>query len=244
MSEHCLTAVWNVVLSLIALIIAGCTNQEDMQVRLVSYVPTGESGLRVEVQAQVTGAQAGLRYKWYAIAGTCEPQESDTPRTVFTFANNIPVDGVVVEVWREGHRLARGDIDLKFDADMAARAELARPGGVKIEVTRIPPWHIGGADTRDDIAGRVIGEVPEGCGVIVYARAYESWFIQPTASTKHPIAADGTWRTWTHLGEHYAALLVTKDYVPITRLDMLPLESGSVLSRAIVEGSRIEVKRP
>lgn len=244
MSERCTTTVRNVVLALLAFVVAGCANRDEVQVALVSHVPAGESGLRVEVHAQVIGAQEGLSYKWYAVAGECEPQESDAPRTTFTFANNIPIDHVVVEVWREGRRVARGDIDLKFDAEMAARAELARPGDAKIEITKIPPWDIGGAETRDDIAGRVIGEVDEGWRVIVYARAYESWFIQPTAAAKHPIGANNTWTTWTHLGEHYAALLVTKDYVPITRLDMLPREGGAVLSRAIVEGSRADAKSP
>jgi hypothetical protein len=50
--------------------------------------------LRLEIAAQVTGPQTGLHYKWFAVAGGCDPQESNRPRTSFKFADGTTRDRV------------------------------------------------------------------------------------------------------------------------------------------------------
>ena len=57
------------------------------------------------------------------------------------------------------------------------------------------------------IAGRVTGAAP-GQRIVLYART-EGWWVQPTASDPYTaIAPDGTWKSSTHLGAEYPALLV------------------------------------
>lgn len=95
----------------------------------------------------------------------------------------------------------------------------------------------GGPDTRDTIGGMVRTSLAAEYRVVVYARA-DAWYIQPTPFAMQPIEADNTWRTWTHTGSSYAALVVRKSFKPMTRLDVLPQVDAEVLSRAIVEGRK------
>ncbi|MCI0534226.1 MAG: hypothetical protein L0Z50_03255 [Verrucomicrobiales bacterium] len=74
--------------------------------------------------------------------------------------------------------------------------------------------------------------------LVLYARASELWYIQPTAYASHAIRPDNTWTSWTHTESSYAALLVRPGFEPVPRLDMLPKVGGYVVARSIVEGTR------
>ena len=216
---------------------AACRSNDDVQVRLETRTPTYAGAARVEVRAQVTGPQRGLRYRWVSVLGEADPQESAEPMTLFRFADGTNRDRVSVEVWRDSQRVARSEVDVSVDARLV-RLMAEQNHSVQLEITTIPPYDLaGGPDTRADIAGKVIGDFPRDYRILVYARA-DAWYIQPMPSTAHPIAADRTWSTWTHTGASYAALLVSPGASAPPRLDVLPQVGGDVLARTIVEGVR------
>ena len=64
--------------------------------------------------------------------------------------------------------------------------------------------------------------------------------LPPLPFAIQPIESDNTWRTWTHTGSSYAALVVRPGFDPFLRLDVLPQVGGYVLARMIVEGKKKE----
>jgi hypothetical protein len=217
--------------------VAGCGDPAAVRVQLEGHRPPGLDAGRIEVRAQVTGSQAGLRYKWFSVQGECEPQESDWPSTLFEFAKATSRDRVSVEVWRGSERVARADLDVKVEGERP-RSASGPPPRVEVEITTIPAYEPeGGPDTRADIGGKVTGEIAPDYKVVIYARA-DAWYIQPAAYSEHVIGPDGTWSTWTHTGSSYAALVVRPGFDPFLRLDVLPQVGDHVLARTIVEGVR------
>jgi hypothetical protein len=104
-----------------------------------------------------------------------------------------------------------------------------------VEITRVPPADKGGPDTLDVIEGRVTGARP-GQRLVLYARA-EVWWAQPESRQPFTeIGADGTWRSPTHLGTEYAALLVDPGYVPPGSTEALPEIGAGVVAATIVPG--------
>ena len=116
-----------------------------------------------------------------------------------------------------------------------------RDGVLSIEFTHVPPAAQGGgargdAEKLDTIAGRVHGSHP-GEQLVIYAHS-GPWWIQPDPD--HPfvsIQSDSTWRTPTHFGLEYAALLVEPGYHPPLTLDLTPTPGGPIATVAIVKGS-------
>jgi hypothetical protein len=188
----------------------------------------------LEVRADLSTPRAGVLFKWFAVHGECNPQESSVPMTLFRFAEGVRTDHVVVEVWDHGIRVARNRLDVAEGPPTAAQP--ARD--VRIEITQIPVAAPGGPDTRAEISGKVSGAVSPDYRVVIYARDNGVWWIQPTVFEKHEIRADHTWATWTHTGQAYAALVVQSDFDPIRTLDTLPRIDGNVLARMAVEGRR------
>ena len=233
-SDHRLTVA---TIALTALWLAGCGNGDAVRVKLHTRPSANGALTRLEIQAQVAGPQAGLQYKWFAVSGGCDPQDSDSPTTVFQFAESVTRDRVSVEVWRDGQRVAHAETDVKFDEKLARLAKEKAPE-VQIEITQIPPYELGGPDTHADIAGKVAGKVAPECKVVLYARAYNAWHLQPTVNAVHDIQPDNTWKSWTHTGASYAALVVRPEFDAFVRLDILPQVGGYVLARTIVDGKR------
>src|SRR3954469_2573368 len=218
-----------------ALLSVGCAAGRDIVVQVETHKPQAYDARQIEVQAMVVGPQTGLHYKWFSVNGDFDPQESYEPKTQFNFAPNAVRDRIWVEVWRDYEKVAESALDVKMDATPRA-AEKAPVA--ELTITRVPRYQPeGGPDTRDTIAGRVRTPLTGDYKVVVYARA-DAWYIQPTPFAMQPIEADSTWKTWTHTGSSYAALVVRKTYKPLTRLDVLPQIDADVLSRAIVEGRR------
>jgi hypothetical protein len=214
-----------------------CSDPNAVRVELLA-LPTSEDDAGVlAIDAQVTGTQANLRYKWFSVSGECDPQESDRPSTTFRFASGTTRDRVSVEVWRDSERVARREIDVRLE-EALPRALSGPALKVQIKVTKVPPYEPeGGPDTRADIAGTVVGEVPPGYRIVVYARA-DAWYNQPSPYATHAIGPDGSWSTWTHTGSSYAVLLVHPSYLPFARLDLLPRVGHEVAALITVEGIR------
>ena len=221
------------------LLLGGCTDRDAVRVQLQTRAATNREMLQLQVDAMVSGPLSDLRYRWFAVSGTCSPQESVEPTTLFRFAEGVPHDRISVEVWRGNRVVARTEADVNFSVDLAKRLQAppAEPD-VFIEFTTIPPREPGGDHTRADIAGKVTGKVDPDYRVIVYARAYDNWYIQPTVQALHPIKSDHTWITWTHTGDSYAALVVRSDFVPMVRLDVLPPVGGYIKARVVTEGKQ------
>jgi hypothetical protein len=94
-----------------------------------------------------------------------------------------------------------------------------------IVLTRIPPAAQGGREKVDTIAGRVKNARP-GQQIVICARS-GPWWVQPWPDRALiPIQTDSTWRTETHLGYEYAAVLVDADYHPLPTLDVAPTQGG------------------
>jgi len=225
--------------AMLGLGLPACGNRETVRVQLHAQVPTGHRGPDLEITAQVEGPQNNLQYKWFSVAGGCSPQKSDSPKTLFKFADGTARDRVSVEVWRDRRLVGRSELDVKLDEIQARLVTTEQAGDTQIEITSIPPYEpAGGPDTRADIAGKVVGKLEAGYSVVLYARASEIWYIQPTAYAAHAIRPDNTWTSWTHTGSSYAALLVRPGFEPVPRLDLLPQVGGYVLARTTVDGVR------
>jgi len=109
----------------------------------------------------------------------------------------------------------------------------ARPS---IAFTKVPPADVGGPDKLDTIEGRATG-AKAGQQIVLYARSEELWWVQPFSDrpvTK--IEGDSTWKSQTHLGTEYAALLVDKSYNPPQTAETLPDIGADVVAVAVAKG--------
>lgn len=105
-----------------------------------------------------------------------------------------------------------------------------------IEITRVPPRGDGSADKLEPIEGRVRGTVP-GERVVLFALS-GVWWVQPLAEQPFTtIQPDLTWKTLTHPGTTYAALLVDSRYNPPLTVKALPEKGGAVIAEAIADGA-------
>src|SRR5215813_3752694 len=107
--------------------------------------------------------------------------------------------------------------------------------GPSIEFTRVPLAGEGGPDKLDRIEGRVTGALP-GQQIVIFARSGQ-WWVQPLAD--HPFTAiqpDSTWKSSTHFGTEYAALLVDSGYHAPPTLISLPREGSGVMAVAVTKG--------
>jgi len=105
-----------------------------------------------------------------------------------------------------------------------------------IEFTTIPEALEGGPETQATIAGKVTGARP-GQRIVLFAKS-GVWWVQPLkAEPFTAIAPDSTFKSPTHFGFEYAALLVDQNYDPPGTLDELPAPGGSVLAVALTKGT-------
>lgn len=105
-----------------------------------------------------------------------------------------------------------------------------------VEFTRIPQADAGGFARNDIIEGRVTGASP-GQKIVLYAKSGK-WMVQPLID--YPLTdlrSDFRWTNATHIGTHYAALLVKEGYRPQTSLESLPQTDDKVLAVATVTGA-------
>jgi len=101
-----------------------------------------------------------------------------------------------------------------------------------IQITEAPSKGAG-PDEVKTIAGTASGVDIAECKVVVFART-DVWYVQPyIASSDTSINEDGTWRSDTHLGLQYAAMLVKKAYNPPSKTRKLPDVGGQVLAIAL-----------
>jgi len=135
--------------------------------------------------------------------------------------------------------LFRSILQLATSCLLLASCGVQRPdSGPYINVTRIPPADEGGPEKVDVIEGRVIGAAP-GYQVVLFARS-GAWYVQPFADQPFTqIQSNSNWRSTTHLGTEYAALLVEPGYRPPPVTDSLPGKGGGVIAVALVRGEPV-----
>ena len=108
--------------------------------------------------------------------------------------------------------------------------------GASVAFTRIPQADPSGSSRNDIIEGRATGASPDE-KIVLYAKTGK-WWLQPL--TDHPLTnlrPNFTWTNATHLGTHYAALLVKEGYRPQSVLDSLPQTGDGILAVAAVPGA-------
>jgi signal transduction histidine kinase len=110
--------------------------------------------------------------------------------------------------------------------------------GPYIKFDRVPPADEGGPDKLDVIEGEVIGDHTN-LQIVLFARSRD-WYVQPLSDqTFTQIQPDSRWRSTTHLGTEYAALLVEPGYQPPTVTATLPGAGGGVVAVASVKGEPV-----
>ena len=103
-----------------------------------------------------------------------------------------------------------------------------------IEFTSVPMAGAGDPAKVSTIKGRVIGAEP-GLRIVLYSKGETTWWVQPFAIQPFTdIHSDSTWKTETHPGSQYAALLVGPTFDPPPTADTLPTEG--VFATAITRG--------
>ncbi len=118
---------------------------------------------------------------------------------------------------------------------MLAGCELTRASEPSIIFTKLPPAGDGSPDQIREIQGRVSGARPEQ-RIVIFARS-GLWWVQPTADQPFTaISRDSVWKSATHPGSAYAALLVNSRYRPPTTANALPEKGGDVVAVATAEG--------
>jgi hypothetical protein len=104
-----------------------------------------------------------------------------------------------------------------------------------IVFTRIPQADPHGSALHDIIEGRVKGASP-GQKIVLYAKIGK-WWVQPLVDQPMTdLRPNFSWTNATHLGTHYAALLVKDSYRPSNGLESLPEADDEVLAVAVVPG--------
>jgi signal transduction histidine kinase len=118
---------------------------------------------------------------------------------------------------------------------LALLCNVLRAGAPSIEFTSVPLAGPGDPNKLTVISGRVSG-AEAGQQIVLYARSQQTWWVQPFANQPFTkIQADSTWRSPTHPGEEYAALLVDQQFRVITTARFLPTEG--VIASAVTKGT-------
>lgn len=94
----------------------------------------------------------------------------------------------------------------------------------------------GGESRLQEITGLAKG-AKRGQKIVLYAKS-GPWWVQPFANKPFTdIRWDSTWKSPTHLGTEYAALLVDAGYNPPAKVDLLPRAEAGVVTIARVHGT-------
>src|SRR5688572_5461142 len=104
-------------------VLAGCSREEAVRLDLQTRGSANREILQLQVDALVSGPMNDLHYKWFAVSGTCTPQESMQPTMQFSFAEGVANDRITLEAWRGDRLVARAEKDVHFSKELALRAQ-------------------------------------------------------------------------------------------------------------------------
>lgn len=102
---------------------------------------------------------------------------------------------------------------------------------IEIEILEVPKK--GQYPDKGPISGKITGlDNPREYRVVIYART-DAWYVQPTTTQPFTgINTDGTWSSYIHLGDEYAAVVATKSYEPAFVMEAVPVDGGDILKIA------------
>lgn len=127
---------------------------------------------------------------------------------------------------------------LVFCAALAGCRSASAVSEPVIEFTKVPTAAEGTADKLDPIEGRVTG-AQRSERLVLYALS-GVWWVQPFAEKPFTeIQPDSKWKSLTHPGVSYAALLVDSHYRPPLTMNTLPEKGGPVKAIAKVNGAPV-----
>jgi signal transduction histidine kinase len=152
-------------------------------------------------------------------------------------ATQTPSDNEVAELLRATRFFFKQVLWLGICILLAGCGRNAK-GGPFIEFTKVPLAGHGGPERMDTIEGRVVQARP-GQQIVLFAR-WGPWWVQPLADQPFTnIQPDSTWRSSTHFGTEYAAVLVDPGYRPQPTMEVLPSVGGGVIVVAITKGRAV-----
>lgn len=104
-----------------------------------------------------------------------------------------------------------------------------------IEFTKVPDAGLGRPGHTSEIEGRAIG-ARQGQRIVLFAKT-NVWYVQPLSTSPFTsVDSDSRWKSKTHFGTEYAALLVNAGFSPPTQTSVLPAKGGGVVAVARVKG--------
>src|SRR5258708_4593052 len=105
-----------------------------------------------------------------------------------------------------------------------------------VTINTVPAADAGGRDKLATIEGGVTGAKP-GQQIVLYVKSGELWWVQPfTDRPFTKILGDSSWKSQTHLGSEYAALLVDSGYTASDTRETLPSLGAGVVATAVRKG--------
>ena len=108
-----------------------------------------------------------------------------------------------------------------------------------IRFTQLPPMGEGSPDRIYPIEGVAKGLEP-GQAVVLYARS-GVWWVQPTMEEPYTtVDAEGKWKTVTHPGSAYGAMIVKSNYRPPMTLEKFPPAGENILFHVVAEGAMLD----
>jgi len=221
----------------LAIVSIGCGGGSAANVALLSIVDSTGPEPRLQLRADVSGVArpSELTYEWAAGSGYVQPSPSPQPQALYTFADGMVQDRVILKVQRGERTVGQGELEVR-QAPFSPVLQATSGPLTTVEITQVPPYDpLGGPDTRAEIAGRIRGPFASGDRIVIYARA-KTWYRQPIADSYHDIRSDSTWASWTHTGSTYAVLLVRRGTPMPAMTDILPAVGGRILARTVVTG--------
>ena len=159
----------------------------------------------------------------------------DYPVSRAQIDSQLHYENEVAEMFRAGRLCLKKVLLLGICMLLAGCGARNSNVGPSIEFTKIPLAGHGGPDRLDTIEGRVVQARP-GQQIVLFAR-WGPWWVQPLADEPFTkIQPDSTWRSSTHFGTEYAAVLVDPGYRPQPTMEVLPSVGRGVIVIAITKG--------
>lgn len=223
----------------------------------VSPRPEIEAGGKLQIGVRVRNLSGGHLFRWTALHGKCEPQESTSLSTEYTAPLDATDDRITLEVRKNDKTVYGDDVFVKvIPSGMAdgsgfppspqpSQTQSVTPSGPditgkpEIRITLVPRYDpIGGDPTSEPIEGEVAGVNPQSFRVVIYSYT-DRHYVQPLiAAPFTTISQDLKFRNWTHTGTLYSAILVRRTFTPPSKTWSLPEVGGDVVAVTSVTGRK------
>lgn len=246
---------WASISLLLTFVLAGCNRFDVVELYMRPNKREVQAGGTLEIGVRVKNPPSGIRYRWRATRGKCEPQDSPNLSTTYTAPKESGEVRITLEAVHREKTLFADEVVIQVigaatpesavahipPLDMGTQATPPPIPHVQpqIRITQIPRYDsLGGSTSAADIEGEVSALDPTNFRVVIYALT-DRWYVQPLAAAPFTdIGQDGRWSTWTHTGTKYAALLVRPTFQPQSIIPALPGVGRDVVAITTVTGNR------